>query len=188
MIAFLAVMIFLIGYQVVLKKYAPPPAQPTAAQQTQPASTPSPAPAVAAPAPSSPAPVKAVAKKKGKAGEKPEPAPAPSVQASAEAETVIENSLYKITFTNRGGQVKSWVLKNYKDDKGNLLDLIDTPAAQQFGYPLSLWTYDENLRKKLASVLYVTRKRDQGHPETHPDHPHLRILRRGYDGPQVIHL
>ena len=31
--------------------------------------------------------------------------------ASAESETVIENDLYRITFTNRGGQVKSWILK-----------------------------------------------------------------------------
>jgi YidC/Oxa1 family membrane protein insertase len=79
----------------------------------------------------------------------------PVKQASAETETVIENDLYKITFTNRGAEVKSWILKNYKDDRGNPLDLVHADAAKQFGYPLSLWTYDENLRKKLASALYV---------------------------------
>ncbi len=35
---------------------------------------------------------------------------------SAESETVVENELYRITFTNRGGAVKSWLLKKYKDD------------------------------------------------------------------------
>ena len=35
-------------------------------------------------------------------------------QASAEAETVVENDLYRVTFTNRGGQVKSWVLKKLR--------------------------------------------------------------------------
>lgn len=77
-------------------------------------------------------------------------------QANAEAETVIENDLYRITFTNRGGQVKSWILKHYKDDKGQPLELINPFAAPKVGYPLSLWAYDEGLRKKLNEVLYIT--------------------------------
>lgn len=77
-------------------------------------------------------------------------------QASAEAETVVENDLYKIRFTNRGGQVKSWVLKKFKDDKGQPLELVNSTAAAKYGYPLSLWAYDETLRNKLNSVLYVS--------------------------------
>jgi len=77
-------------------------------------------------------------------------------EASSESETVIENDLYRIVFTNRGGQVKSWVLKKYKDKPdGNPLELVNPVAAQKYGYPLSLWTYDENLRNRLNSVLYV---------------------------------
>ena len=76
-------------------------------------------------------------------------------QAGAESETVIENDLYRITFTNRGAQVKSWVLKKYDDEQGRPLELVNQAAAAQYGYPLSLWTYDENLRKKLAGALYV---------------------------------
>jgi len=30
---------------------------------------------------------------------------------------VIENGVYRIVFTNRGGRVKSWILKKYTDDK-----------------------------------------------------------------------
>ena len=59
---------------------------------------------------------------------------------------MVENDLYRITFTNRGAQVKSWVLKKYDDDQGHPLELVNQAAAAQFGYPLSLWTYDENLR------------------------------------------
>ncbi len=77
-------------------------------------------------------------------------------QASTEAETTIENDLYRVTFTNRGGQVKSWVLKKFKDDKGSPLELVNKTAAERYGYPLSLWTYDENLRNQLNSALYVT--------------------------------
>lgn len=82
--------------------------------------------------------------------------PASAVQASAEAETVIENDLYRIVFTNRGGQVKSWVLKKFKDNNGKLgLELVHPQAAAEYGQPLSLWTWDEGLRKKLNGALYV---------------------------------
>ncbi|MGA9510364.1 MAG: membrane protein insertase YidC [Candidatus Sulfotelmatobacter sp.] len=77
-------------------------------------------------------------------------------QASSENEIVVENDLYKITFTNRGAQVKSWILKKFDNDAQNgPLELVNNAAAQNYGYPLSLWTYDETLRNKLNSVLYV---------------------------------
>ncbi len=76
-------------------------------------------------------------------------------QATSESETVVENDLYRITFTNRGAQVKSWILKKYHDDKGQPLDLVNNLAAEKYGYPLSLWTYDESQRNKLNSALYV---------------------------------
>jgi YidC/Oxa1 family membrane protein insertase len=76
-------------------------------------------------------------------------------QATAESETVVENDLYRITFTNRGAQVKSWVLKKFTDDKEQPLDLVNNLAAEKYGYPLSLWTYDEAQRGKLNSAMYV---------------------------------
>jgi YidC/Oxa1 family membrane protein insertase len=82
------------------------------------------------------------------------PASAP-LQAASESETVIENTVFKIVFTNRGARVKSWVLKKYTDDKGGPLELVNTTAAEKYGYPLELWTYDETLRNKLNSALYV---------------------------------
>ncbi|PYV65013.1 MAG: hypothetical protein DMG97_33355, partial [Acidobacteria bacterium] len=84
------------------------------------------------------------------------PASASTKQAASETETVVENDLYRITFTNRGAQAKSWVLKKYLDDKGKQLDLVNQNAAAKFGYPLSLWTYDDGLRTKLSSALYVS--------------------------------
>src|SRR3954453_2600380 len=76
-------------------------------------------------------------------------------QAAAEATTVIENDLFKITFSNRGAQVKSWILKKFDDDKGQPLEMVHSAAAAKYGYPLSLWTWDEAQRNKLNSVLYV---------------------------------
>ena len=79
----------------------------------------------------------------------------PAVVASNESTTVVENELYRITFSNRGGQAISWILKKYKDDAGKPLDLVNQKAAAKVGYPLSLWTYDANLRSQLAQALYV---------------------------------
>ncbi|PYX93779.1 MAG: hypothetical protein DMG71_14155 [Acidobacteria bacterium] len=81
--------------------------------------------------------------------------PSGTKQAAIEAETTIENDLYRIRFSNHGGQVKSWILKKYDDDKGNPLELVNVAAAEKYGYPLSLWTYDESLRNKLNSALFV---------------------------------
>jgi len=114
---------------------------------TQPVAAPAPAPAIA-PATAPPA--------KTAKGKPVAPSTAVTRQASAEQETVIENDLYKITFTNRGAQVKSWILKKQNDEHGHPLELVHQAAAQQYGYPLSLWTYDEGLRKKLASSLYLS--------------------------------
>ncbi len=130
--------------QFFLFKKTPPPTQPptTPAQSTQ-ASQPTPSPTPSAPASVASQPTSGAAKV----------SVAPK-SASSETETTVENSLYRIVFTNRGGQVKSWVLKQYKDDEGNPLDLVNKEGVK-FGLPLSLYTYDENLRNQINSALYV---------------------------------
>jgi YidC/Oxa1 family membrane protein insertase len=65
----------------------------------------------------------------------------PAVSASLETDTTVENESYKIDFTNRGGQVKHWILKHYVDTAGKPLDMVQPQASQKFGYPLSLFTY-----------------------------------------------
>jgi len=153
MLVILATTVLLILLQPLMKKYGPQtPAQPPQTQQQQ---QPAPQPTAA------PAPLPATVSKekpgnKEKAGSKEKAAPsAETKQASAETDTTIESDLYKITFTNRGAQVKSWILKKYDDDKRQPLDLVHQIAAKQYGYPLSLYTFDENLTKQLNSALYV---------------------------------
>jgi YidC/Oxa1 family membrane protein insertase len=88
-------------------------------------------------------------------GSKSTAAKGPTVQAPAESTTTVENELYRITFTNRGGQVTSWILKKYKDTEGKPLNLVHTEAAEKFGYPLSLYTYDAALTAGLNKALYI---------------------------------
>ncbi len=126
-------------FQPLLKKYFPQAPEPK--PQNQPVQTQT---AVTAPAAVTSTPAATV------------PAITSAKQASTETETVIENDLYRITFTNRGAEVKSWVLKKFDNDAQNgQLDLVNAAAAQKYGYPLSLWTYDESLRNRLNSALYV---------------------------------
>jgi YidC/Oxa1 family membrane protein insertase len=135
--AFLAVILFL-AFQYFKPKQdstqPTPQTQQQSAQQaaSQPAS--SAAPAVAAPSSGS--------------------ASMPAIAAAAEAETTVENELYRIVFTNQGGQVKHWILKKYFDTSGKPLDLVQPQLAEHFGYPLSLYTYDSSLTSQLNQSLY----------------------------------
>src|SRR5260370_20928171 len=80
---------------------------------------------------------------------------APVVKAEAEATTVVENELYRIEFSNRGAQVASWKLKKFNGADNKPLELVHQQAAQQLGYPLSLYTYDAGLTKTLQQAMYV---------------------------------
>jgi YidC/Oxa1 family membrane protein insertase len=105
----------------------PPPTQQTAPQAT------APAPVVQAAAPV---------------------APAAAAITAAPSQTVIDTPVYRVTFTNRGAQVTSWILKQQKDTSGKPLDLVQ-PAAAQFGYPLALHTTDAPTNIELATALFV---------------------------------
>jgi YidC/Oxa1 family membrane protein insertase len=52
-----------------------------------------------------------------------------AVQGAAEIITDIDTQLYNIVFTNKGAVVKSWVLKQYRDDTGKPLELINTEST-----------------------------------------------------------
>ena len=137
--------------QFAMKKYGPqPPAPKTEASQPHNPQTEQPQPQTPAAAGTvAPTAARSSTPKRAAAG-------AVTKQASSESETVIENDLYRIVFTNRGGQVKSWILKNYKDrPDGGPLELVNKTAAEKYGYPLSLWLYDEGLRSKVNSALYI---------------------------------
>jgi YidC/Oxa1 family membrane protein insertase len=144
-LTFLVIMLF----QPLMKKYGPqaPAAKPenAAGQVGNPASVP-------AQAPENAAGLRPAGQVRAPAPTQPGPAP---TQASSEAETAIENDDYRIVFTNRGARVKSWVLKKYTDDNGGQLELVNATASEKYGYPLTLWTYDEGLREKVNSALYV---------------------------------
>src|SRR5713101_4687477 len=87
-------------------------------------------------------------------------APAASVMVkndSQERTIVVENSLYRVEISNRGAVVKSWQLKNYKDDAKpqRVLDVVHPDASQQTGgWPFSLILDDEQLQNAANGGLY----------------------------------
>jgi len=140
LLVFALTFLVIVLFQPILKKYLPQPPQP-APTQNQNLALPQP-PSASNPQVSQPT-TTAVSEKTA------------TRQASSESQTVIENDLYRITFANRGAQVTSWILKKFDDDHGKPLEMVNNAAAQRYGFPLSLWTYDENQRNKINSVLYV---------------------------------
>jgi YidC/Oxa1 family membrane protein insertase len=76
---------------------------------------------------------------------------------SHERTIVVENALYRVEFSNRGAVVKSWQLKNYKDDSKpqKTLDLVHPQAAAETGgWPFALVFDDPQLGTLANSGLY----------------------------------
>ena len=122
----------------------PPPQKPgQTTTQKAPAQTPGPKPtggepsAAARPAPAPPAPI-------------------PAIQATSEKIVVVESPLYRIELSNKGGVVRSWQLKKYFDDQKppRPLNLVDSDAGQQLGWPLSLHLSDAQQEEQANTELY----------------------------------
>ena len=134
---FLLMLVVLLGYQYFFKPQQPEPA-PASQSQSQPAQT-----------ASQPATPGQPAQLQTAAGSVQAPAATPTVAAALETETTVENEQYKIVFTNRGAQVKHWILKKYSDTAGKPLDMVQPQASEKFGFPLSLFTYEPALNEEL---------------------------------------
>ncbi len=118
LLAFVLVGIVLVGWNYI---YKPPPPPVTApAQTTQPATE---APKVAQVPPLPP----------------PKPIEVPGqVQASQAEEFTIDTDFYRVRFSNEGAVVRSWILKKYKDGKGQPLDLVNTRALSKVPAPFAV--------------------------------------------------
>jgi len=152
LIALLGVFVVLGLLQFLLPKPPQPPAQQQ--QQSQQQSQPNPGTTPVPAATATPAPAKSL----------PAASKIPVKRTEKEEESVLDNGIYHITFTNRGAVIKSWVLteKNpngsykYTDNSGKPFDLVNPAVSQQLGYPFSLFTYDKELQKNINEGLYIT--------------------------------
>ncbi|MGO8786627.1 MAG: membrane protein insertase YidC [Terriglobia bacterium] len=143
MLAFALSIVMLVLYRVYASKQQPPvpkKAAPVAAatQTTQPGS-PS---ATPTKAPSAPAKRAAAAQ-------------LPVLQGAQPEDITVESKLYRVTFSTQGAVVKSWVLKNYRDAKNQLLDTVNAPACESLGFPMSLTLANSALSSQVNQGIYV---------------------------------
>ncbi len=76
---------------------------------------------------------------------------------SQERSIIVENALYRVEFSNRGAVVKSWQLKQFRDDSKppKTLDLVHNPAAVYNNtWPFALVMDDPELQKLANTGLY----------------------------------
>jgi YidC/Oxa1 family membrane protein insertase len=115
------------------------------------------APATPGPAATSPAVTASQAPAKAPAISAAKPVSVTPKSASQESSIVVENSLYRVEISNRGAVVKSWQLKNYKDDSKpqRVLDVVHPDASQQTGgWPFSVVLDDEQLQNAANGGLF----------------------------------
>ncbi len=129
----------LFGYQAYFVKPTPKPPLPTA---TTPAAT---------------APVEAAAPPVTPAG----PAPVVLAGETAERRIVLETSRVKATFSNRGGILESWLLKDYLDSNGRPMDMVPPALTTPERHPLSVTVGDAALSTRLNTALYQASTGDQ---------------------------
>lgn len=80
--------------------------------------------------------------------------PVAAVTADKEDVRILETSVYRIIFSNRGASIRSWVLKNYKDINGKQIELIDDRAGRAFAY----YYYTPPTATNLNDVLFAIKQ------------------------------
>jgi YidC/Oxa1 family membrane protein insertase len=84
------------------------------------------------------------------------------VQAYKAEEFTIETDVYKVTFSNQGAVVRSWILNAYKDGHGQPLELVNLRALPKVPAPFSLAFKNQPPANDPNQALFqVTRSEDQ---------------------------
>jgi YidC/Oxa1 family membrane protein insertase len=84
----------------------------------------------------------------------PAPPTAPVVGDTEEREIVVETQKVRAVFTNRGARLRHWQLKEARNDRGELLDLVPESIPPQLPLPFSLRLDDAAATARLNDVFY----------------------------------
>ncbi|MGH9672764.1 MAG: membrane protein insertase YidC [Bryobacteraceae bacterium] len=118
------------------------------------------------PAPPKKEPEKAPAAEKKAETVKPAPSPVapaqPQTAASQETTHVIETAVYRVAFNNRGATVDSWILKNFKDNAGKPLELVNRAAIPKMGRAFSWLFKDRKPSVDLNQALFEAKPSADG--------------------------
>src|SRR3989442_7259789 len=139
LIAIFLSFIVLYAYQAIFVPSPPPtrsPSSPPASSETSPASGAQPGTPEAAPAATAPATIK------------------PIVGESSERDVVLDTTTVRAVFTNRGARIRQWLLKTYRDDAGEPVNLVPTDQPPDQPLPFSLRIDEGGLTPILNNALY----------------------------------
>jgi YidC/Oxa1 family membrane protein insertase len=84
--------------------------------------------------------------------------PPEGIKAAKSEELSFETPLYTATFSNVGGVLTSFKLKEYSDGEGHPLELINQQAGSKVGWPLALVTGDKTVDEVLQSAQFVAER------------------------------
>ena len=87
--------------------------------------------------------------------------PGGQVGAGSEADYDVDTTLYHIVFSNRGGVVKSWVLKKFQDESGKPLQLVNS-SAKDTALPFAVEAKNQKLSVDPNAVLYQAKPSANG--------------------------
>ncbi len=80
--------------------------------------------------------------------------PTVTVGETADREVVVETTTVRATFTNRGGRLLHWVLKEYRNEDGAPLDLVPQSTGADAVKPFTLVVDDPSLTERINSGIY----------------------------------
>ena len=95
-------------------------------------------------------------------------------QGNAAQDITVESDLYRVTFSTQGAVVKSWVLTKYTDEKNEPLNVVNSDACAELGYPLSLNlpnAQEAGLADQLNKALFVVKAANAKPEEGKDDAP-----------------
>ena len=82
------------------------------------------------------------------------PAVALAVGETDEREITVETQKVRAVYTNRGARLRHWILKEYKDDRGELLDLVPSSLPHDAPLPFTLRVDDARVTAALNQSFY----------------------------------
>jgi YidC/Oxa1 family membrane protein insertase len=103
----------------------------------------------------------------------------PVLSEAAEREIVIEAPTVRAVFTNRGGRIKHWLLKEYAQDAtGSPVDLVPSKIPADLPLPFSLRVDEDGLTPTLNNSLYRATQSGNDLTFDYEDSTGLRVRKR----------
>jgi YidC/Oxa1 family membrane protein insertase len=79
------------------------------------------------------------------------------VSAGEEKTIVVDTNLYRAEWSNKGAVLKSWTLKQHKDEDGNPMELVTQTALDISYHPFSIMDSENGLEAPANQALFQTK-------------------------------